>query len=79
MKKLIFFLFLAHFFSNSLFSQYDVIHYIPPMYATDTASANLGDHYVFLSTNETSAFNVMVRDVNGTVIGIVNISKENSK
>lgn len=56
-------------------AQYDNTHYIPPVYSKTSTFTNIGKHYLFLSTNETTKFLVTVRDGNGVIIGQDSISK----
>lgn len=58
-------------------AQYDSTHYIPPFYSRSPDAANLGEHYLFLSTNSTTPFDVTVTEADGTPITVVNISMTN--
>ena len=59
---------------NDSVAQYDTIHYIPPFYSRSMDLANLGDHYLYLSTNSAAPFDVTVTESDGTPIAVVNIS-----
>ena len=59
---------------NPALSQYDTIHYIPPFYSRSGDLGNLGDQYLYLSTNSTTPFDVTVTESNGTLIAVVSIS-----
>ena len=43
---------------------YDTKHFIPPLYARDglSTSNDVRDHYLYLSTTETTAFNVTIQN-----------------
>ena len=56
--------------ASSLFGQLDSIHYMPPMHAR----VDWGPQYLYLSTPETVAFPVRLRDGSGNLITTVNIS-----
>jgi len=62
---------------QSACAQYDSTHYIPPFYSRSTDAQNLGEHYLFLSTNSTTPFDVTVTEADGTPIAVVNISMTN--
>ena len=62
MRKLLLFLFILSF--NGLFAQLDTIHYIPPLHSRKNGSVR--HHYVYLSTPETTPFQVDVTDGSGT-------------
>lgn len=69
MKKiLILLVFLAA--SLSLFGQLDTIHWLPPMHPR----VDWGPQYLYLSTPETTAFPVTLRDGSGNLITTVSIS-----
>lgn len=55
-------------------SQYDVVHYIPPFYARSNDAGNLGNHFLFLSTNSINPIEVTVVEANGSLISIASIS-----
>lgn len=55
-------------------SQYDVVHYIPPFYARSSDPGNLGNHFLFLSTNSINPVEVTVVEANGSLISIASIS-----
>jgi hypothetical protein len=69
MKK-IFIALILFTFSTSLFAQLDTIHWLPPMHAR----VDWGPQYLILSTPETTAFPVTLRDGSGALITTVNIS-----
>lgn len=60
--------------SSQLIAQYDTEHYIPPFYARSADVVDLGDHYLFLSTNVTTPFDVTVIESDGSSIATVTIS-----
>lgn len=64
-------LFLLSFESTA---QYDTVHYIPPFYARSGDAANLGDHFLFLSTNSITPIDVVVVEADGTPISVATIS-----
>ncbi|MDG1331934.1 MAG: gliding motility-associated C-terminal domain-containing protein [Crocinitomicaceae bacterium] len=73
-----FFIFAFAFLSSfSSVAQYDSVHYIPPFYARSGDAANLGDHFLFLSTNSVAPIDVTVVEADGTPISVVSISVSN--
>lgn len=74
-RFLILFVLLFSVFESN--AQYDTVHYIPPFYARSGDAANLGDHYLYLSTNSVAPINVTVVEADGTPISIVSISVTN--
>lgn len=65
MIRLILFLFIL-LNCGSLVSQIDTIHYLPPLHSREDIS--IKEHYVYLSTPETVAFDVDVKDGSGAHI-----------
>ena len=70
----ILFLFISSF---NCFAQYDNIHYVPPIHSRINTPIDLGPHYIFLSTNETTPFQVTITESNGTVLAVKSISRTN--
>ncbi|MFK7784855.1 MAG: gliding motility-associated C-terminal domain-containing protein [Crocinitomicaceae bacterium] len=62
------------FSSFNTVAQYDTVHYIPPFYARSGDAANLGDHFLFLSTNSVAPIDVTVVEADGTPIAVATIS-----
>jgi len=58
-------------------AQYDTVHYIPPFYARSGDAANLGNHFLFLSTNSVTPITVTVTESDGSLISTVSISVTN--
>ena len=56
--------------ANAAQAQLDSIHWIPPMHGR----AELGPQYLYMSTPETTPFDVTIRDGGGTLLGTVTIS-----
>ena len=54
-------------FLNTGFSQLSNKHWIPPLHCRDASS--VADHYLYLSTQETTPFQVRVTDGAGNPIG----------
>jgi len=46
---------------------YDTTHLIPPIYARDllSSTSDVQNHYLYLSTNETTAFDVTIQNADG--------------
>jgi gliding motility-associated-like protein len=64
--------------SNLAISQLSNKHWLPPLHANEDQAADLIlDHYLYLSTPETTPFDVTVKDGAGTLIGIYTISQGN--
>ena len=64
--------------SNLAFSQLSNKHWLPPLHANEDQAPDLIlDHYLYLSTPESTAFDVTVKDGAGTLIGIFSISQGN--
>lgn len=69
MMKRIFFLLLVSFFAINAFSQLSNKHWIPPLHANESSDTNLiKDHYIYLSTPESTPFPVNVTDGAGNLI-----------
>ncbi len=69
-------LFFTAFQNFCAFSQLDSIHWIPPITAADFgSSAGAYEHYVYLSTPETTPFVVTVTTGTGTLVGTYSVSK----
>jgi len=64
LKLLVVFLFTLYCLFS--FAQLDTIHYLPPLHSREDAS--IKEHYVYLSTPETVAFSVDVKDGSGSHI-----------
>ena len=68
MRSLLFFL-VASLISNSVYSQLDTRHYIPPAYARADDASDAGDDiYLVLSTPQVTAFNVSITDGAGNAM-----------
>ena len=61
--------------SVNCFAQYDKSHFIPPFYSRDSTNGELGFHYLYLSTNNVTPFNVEIIKSDGTLITLITISK----
>jgi hypothetical protein len=61
-------------FTPDSFSQLDTKHYIPPMFGRE----DTGDHYIVLSTPNTTPFDVTITDGSGTLITTQTISNVSS-
>lgn len=57
------------------YCQYDTTHYFPPFYARSSSSLDLGQSYMYLSTNDTTSFDVTVKKSDGTIVQVATISK----
>ena len=64
LKRIIYSLFIL---SNFCFSQLSNKHWIPPLHCRDASS--VADHYLYLSTQETTPFQVNITDGAGNPIG----------
>ena len=56
--------------SKLSYSQYDTLHYLPPVFVSwdiRTSNNSCRDHFLILSTNEATAFNVTINRGNGTL------------
>ena len=74
-RILLLLLLLVIFSVKNTHAQLDSIHWIPPITSTDFgSSAGAYEHFVYLSTHETTAFNVTVTTGTGTLIGTYSIS-----
>lgn len=62
---------------NRANAQIDSLHYIPPMCSFTNSKANVDDHQMVLTTTETTAFTVTVKNNDGTFIRTVNLSSAN--
>lgn len=60
---------------NSAFSQLDTIHYFPPFHAK--SEGELTFHYLYLSTPETTPFDVTITDGQGNIQSVQTISVGN--
>jgi gliding motility-associated-like protein len=61
--------FLVFFLSiTEVTAQLDSLHWIPPMHSRNNQSNNIADHYIYLSTPETSSFQVTVTDGEGNAL-----------
>ncbi len=59
---------------SKLWAQYDSVHYIPPLFSISGKSSEIGEHNLYLSTNESSSFNVTIKESDGTLLGVKTIS-----
>ncbi|MRT92472.1 Ig-like domain-containing protein [Ancylomarina sp. 16SWW S1-10-2] len=50
------------------FSQLDNLHYIPPMCSFTSSAGNVQDHRMVLTTSETTAFDVTIKNNDGTFV-----------
>jgi len=76
-KKLLlsFALIIATFLNvNFAYGQLDSIHYLPPLTSENYGTAGLQEHRIYLSTAETSAFNVYVSSPDGTALDTLSVS-----
>ncbi|MFD1553555.1 T9SS type A sorting domain-containing protein [Putridiphycobacter roseus] len=69
--------------SKSLFSQYDTLHYMPPVYVSDAiknTTHSARDHYLILSTNEAGTFQVTITRGDGVLFSdyVVQHGSQNS-
>ena len=64
LKKITYLLFII---SNFCFSQLSNKHWIPPLHCRDAAS--VADHYLYISTQETTPFEINITDGAGNPIG----------
>ena len=64
LKKITYLLFII---SNFCFSQLSNKHWIPPLHCRDAAS--VADHYLYISTQETTPFEINITDGAGNAIG----------
>ncbi|WP_421920922.1 hypothetical protein [Marinifilum sp.] len=60
--------------SNLSKAQVDKLHYIPPMCSFTKDKAKVDDHRMVLTTTETEAFDVTIRNNNGTFVKTVSLS-----
>lgn len=76
---------------QKLYSQYDTIHYCPPIYIADAiknSNGNIKNHFLILSTLESTSFSVTLKDGTGALFtnytlqtgtqssaGVVNLSR----
>jgi hypothetical protein len=56
-------------------AQVDSVHYIPPMASFTTSASNVDDHWMVLTTEETTAFQVTIETRDGMFRRVVNLSK----
>jgi len=63
--------------SKNSHAQIDSIHYIPPMCSFSSHSSNVQDHRLVLTTSETTAFNVTIKNNDGTFSRTVSLSSSN--
>lgn len=66
MFKKIFFSLL--FITNACFSQLSNKHWIPPLHANESQSSYVADHYIYISTPETTPFQVSITNGDGVPI-----------
>ncbi|MDE5419280.1 Ig-like domain-containing protein [Labilibaculum sp. DW002] len=57
-----------------IYAQVDSLHYIPPMCSFTSSSSNVQDHQMVLTTTESTAFNVTIRNNDGTFTRTVSLS-----
>lgn len=62
------FSYLILLFSTICFSQLSSKHWIPPLHCRDASS--VGDHYLYISTQETTPFQITVKDGAGNPFGL---------
>ena len=55
-----------------LFSQLDVVHYIPPLHFI--SNSQIQDHYIYVSTPTTTPFELTIEDGSGNILVTTNIS-----
>ncbi|MGZ2370910.1 tandem-95 repeat protein [Ancylomarina sp. YFZ004] len=67
-------LFILCFISIQTIAQIDSLHYIPPMCSFTSSSANVDDHQMVLTTTETVAFDVTIKNNDDTFIRTVSLS-----
>jgi len=72
MKVRLFIFFHIFFICNSLYSQLDTVHWLPPMHSRSNTQAQ--DHYLYLSTPITTPFTVTIRDGAGNVLATPTLS-----
>jgi gliding motility-associated-like protein len=70
LRYFIFLFLLSSCLAGTLQAQLDSIHWIPPMHGR----AELGPQYLYMSTPETTPFDVSIRDGGGNLLGTVTIS-----
>ena len=61
---------LAHAITG--YSQLDSIHYLPPMHSR--TESQIGDHFLYLSTPETTPFTITLKDGAGNILATPLIS-----
>jgi hypothetical protein len=59
---------------NQSSAQVDSLHYIPPMCSFTNSTANVDDHQMVLTTSEITAFDVTIRNNDGTFVRTVSLS-----
>ena len=74
MYRLSLYLFLFLYSLNGV-SQLDSMHYLPPLHSR--ANTNIADHYLYLSTPESTPFQVTITNGAGTVLSTETISNGN--
>jgi hypothetical protein len=62
-------------FSKRIFGQIDTLHYLPPLYFSNTSNSHFEDLYLVLSTFESSPFTVTVETKDGSYSRQVSISQ----
>lgn len=60
--------------TENIYAQIDSLHYIPPMCAFSASSSDVDDHRMVLTTSETTAFTVTIRNNDGTFTRTVSLS-----
>ncbi len=67
-------------YANSEIGTLDNTHYIPPVYAREDSDATaIEQHFLMLSTPETTAFNVTIRNADNSINQTVSISSTSSQ
>ncbi len=72
-------LILLFVFSLKGYSQIDSLHYIPPMCSFTNSSSNVDDHQMVLTTTETVAFDVTIKNNDGSFIRTVSLSSSSPR
>ena len=67
-------IFFSLFVIEKTHAQVDSLHYIPPMCSFTSSSSNVQDHQMVLTTTESTAFNVTIRNNDGTFTRTVSLS-----
>ena len=60
--------------SMQTIAQIDSLHYIPPMCSFTNSSSNVDDHQMVLTTSETGAFDVTIKNNDGSFVRTVSLS-----